>query len=134
MPESQNTQSPSLSFLALLTEDAACSEGRNAEQREVVRRWLRAVRLAHRGAKVTDEGPGIGLERPGEVATRNRVPHVWIELVEDPEAEALLERFGVKPSETPVTVWQGEDVLKNPTSAEFARTTGLEGGICKSCG
>src|ERR687897_2773864 len=61
-----------------------------------------------------------------EVAARNRVPPVWIELVEDPEAEALLERFGAKPSETPVTVWQGEDVLKNPTNAEFARTTGLE--------
>jgi thioredoxin reductase (NADPH) len=61
-----------------------------------------------------------------EVAARNRVPHVWIELVEDPEAEALLERFGAKPSETPVTIWQGEDVLKNPTNAEFARTTGLE--------
>src|SRR5918996_1276390 len=61
-----------------------------------------------------------------EVAARNRVPHVWIELVEDPEAEALLERFGSKPSETPVTVWQGEDVLKNPTNLEFARTTGLE--------
>jgi hypothetical protein len=54
MPESQNTQSPSLSFLALLTEDAAFSEGRSAEQREVVRRWLRAVRLAHREGKVTD--------------------------------------------------------------------------------
>jgi thioredoxin reductase (NADPH) len=61
-----------------------------------------------------------------EVAVRNRVPHVWIELVENPEAEALLERFGAKPSETPVTIWQGEDVLKNPTNAEFARTTGLE--------
>jgi thioredoxin reductase (NADPH) len=61
-----------------------------------------------------------------EVAVRNRVPHVWIELEEDPEAEALLGRFGAKPSETPVTVWQGEDVLKNPTNLEFARTTGLE--------
>jgi thioredoxin reductase (NADPH) len=59
-----------------------------------------------------------------EVAARNRVPHVWIELVENPEAEALLERFGAKPSEAPVTIWQGEDVLKNPTNAEFARTTG----------
>src|SRR5918997_1806502 len=47
-------------------------------------------------------------------------------LEEGPEAaEALLERFGAKPSETPVTVWQGEEVLKNPTNAEFARTTGL---------
>jgi CRP-like cAMP-binding protein len=61
-----------------------------------------------------------------EVAARNRVPHVWIELEENPEAEVLLGRFGAKPSETPVTVWQGEDVLKNPTNLEFARTTGLE--------
>jgi thioredoxin reductase (NADPH) len=62
-----------------------------------------------------------------EFAARNRLPHVWIELEEDPEAaEALLERFGAKPSETPVTIWQGEDVLKNPTNAEFARSTGLK--------
>jgi thioredoxin reductase (NADPH) len=61
-----------------------------------------------------------------EFAARNRLPHVWIELEEDPEAEALLERFGAKPSETPVTIWQGEDVLKNPTNAEFARTIGLK--------
>src|SRR5215210_4757635 len=61
-----------------------------------------------------------------EVAARNRLPHVWIEIEEDPEAEALLGRFGAKPSETPVTVWQGKDVLKNPTNLEFARTTGLE--------
>ena len=61
-----------------------------------------------------------------EIAARNRVPHVWIELEENPEAEVLLERFGAKLSETPVTVWQGQDVLKNPTNLEFARTTGLE--------
>jgi thioredoxin reductase (NADPH) len=61
-----------------------------------------------------------------EFAVRNRVPHVWIELEEDPEAEALLERFGAKPLETPVTVWQGKDVLKNPTILEFAHTTGLK--------
>ena len=61
-----------------------------------------------------------------EFAARNRLPHVWIELEEDPKAEALLEKYGVKPSETPVTIWQGEDVLKNPTNTEFARTIGLK--------
>src|SRR5829696_6704023 len=61
-----------------------------------------------------------------EFAARNRLPHVWIELEEDPEAEALLKEFGAKPSETPVTIWQGEEVLKNPTNAEFARTIGLK--------
>src|SRR5919202_3339738 len=81
--------------------------------------------------------PGLGLKIIGsrhsgdaarlrEVAARNRLPHVWIELEENPEAEALLERFGAKPSETPVTIWQGEDVLKNPTNAELARTIGLK--------
>jgi thioredoxin reductase (NADPH) len=61
-----------------------------------------------------------------EIAARNHLPHVWIELEEDPKAEALLERFGAKLSETPVTIWQGKEVLKNPTNAEFARTTGLK--------
>src|SRR5215217_6717681 len=61
-----------------------------------------------------------------EFAARNRLPHVWIELEEDPgAAEALLERFGAKPSEAPVAIWQGKDVLKNPTNPEFARAIGL---------
>ena len=61
-----------------------------------------------------------------EFATRNRLLHVWIELEEDPTAEALLERFGAKPSELPVVIWQGKDVLKNPTNLELARVIGLE--------
>jgi thioredoxin reductase (NADPH) len=56
---------------------------------------------------------------------RNRLPHVWIELEDDPNAEALLERFGAKPSETPVAICQGKDVLKNPTNAELAQAIGL---------
>jgi thioredoxin reductase (NADPH) len=59
-------------------------------------------------------------------ATRNRLPHVWIELEEDPGVEALLERFGTEASETPVTIWQDKVVLKNPTNAELARTIGLK--------
>jgi thioredoxin reductase (NADPH) len=61
-----------------------------------------------------------------EFAARNRLLHVWIELEEDPRAEALLEKFGVEPSDTPVTIWQSEKVLKNPTNAELARVIGLK--------
>src|SRR5215211_4133979 len=62
-----------------------------------------------------------------EFATRNRLPYVWVELEEDRnKAEALLERFGAKPSETPVAIWQGKDVLKNPTTPELGRTMGLK--------
>src|SRR5215213_7373105 len=61
-----------------------------------------------------------------EFAARNRLPHVWIELEEDPgAAEALLKRFDAKPSEAPVAIWQGKDVLKNPTNPELARAIGL---------
>jgi thioredoxin reductase (NADPH) len=59
-------------------------------------------------------------------AARNRLPHVWIELGKDPGVEALLEGFGTDASETPVTIWQDKDVLKNPTNAELARTIGLK--------
>ena len=61
-----------------------------------------------------------------EFAARNRLPHAWIELEEDPnKAQALLERFGAKLVETPVTIWQSKDVLKNPTNAGLARIIGL---------
>ena len=80
------------------------------------------------GLRIIGSRRSVKAARLREFAARNRVPHVWIELDEDPEAEALLGRLGAKPSETPVTVWQGEDVLKNPTNLEFARATGLEVG------
>jgi thioredoxin reductase (NADPH) len=78
------------------------------------------------GLRIIGSRHSANATRLREFAARNRVPHVWIELEENPEAEALLERLGAKPSETPVTVWQGEDVLKNATNLEFARATGLE--------
>jgi thioredoxin reductase (NADPH) len=61
-----------------------------------------------------------------EYATRNRLVHGWIEVEEDPKAEALLQAFGATPSETPVAIWQGKEVLKNPTNAELARAIGLK--------
>ncbi|WP_210479342.1 FAD-dependent oxidoreductase [Naasia sp. SYSU D00948] len=61
-----------------------------------------------------------------EFATRNRLPHVWIELEEDSDrADALLARFGATRSETPVAIWQGQEVLRNPTNAELGRVMGL---------
>jgi len=80
------------------------------------------------GLRIIGSRRSAAASRLREVAARNRVPHVWVGLEDDPTAEALLEKFGAKTSETPVTVWQGKDVLKKPTMAEFARTTGLEVG------
>jgi thioredoxin reductase (NADPH) len=60
-----------------------------------------------------------------EFATRNRLPHRWIDVEEDPEAEALLRELSVPPEDTPVVIWRHEKVLRNPSNVELARIIGL---------
>ncbi|ETK35313.1 FAD-dependent oxidoreductase [Microbispora sp. ATCC PTA-5024] len=60
-----------------------------------------------------------------EFAARNRLPHRWIDLEQDAEVERFLRRMGITPAETPVVIWRGELVLRNPTNAELARAIGL---------
>ncbi|MFG2324569.1 FAD-dependent oxidoreductase [Streptomyces sp. NPDC048568] len=60
-----------------------------------------------------------------EFAARNRLPHRWVDLEKDKEAEALLRRFGIRPEETPVVLWKGDQVLRNPSNAELAQLIGL---------
>lgn len=60
-----------------------------------------------------------------EFAVRNRLPHRWTDLERDRESEALLRRFSIRPEETPVVIWQGQQVLRNPGPASLARLVGL---------
>jgi thioredoxin reductase (NADPH) len=60
-----------------------------------------------------------------EFASRNRLPHRWIDLEDDPEAEALLRHVGVDPDDTPVVIWGGTQVLRNPSNSELAQVIGL---------
>ncbi|MFF4958848.1 FAD-dependent oxidoreductase [Streptomyces sp. NPDC001222] len=60
-----------------------------------------------------------------EFASRNRLPHRWIDLETDEEAEALLRRFGIGPEETPLVIWRDTTLLRNPSNAELARLIGL---------
>ncbi len=69
-----------------------------------------------------------------EFAARNRLPHRWFDLERDPQAERLLQRFGVTAQDTPVVIWGGA-VLRNPNNAELARRVGLpvpDTAICES--
>jgi thioredoxin reductase (NADPH) len=59
-----------------------------------------------------------------ELASRNRLPHRFIDLEQDQAAEALLRRLGVPPEDTPVVIWR-DHVMRNPTNAELARLLGL---------
>ncbi|MCG0288257.1 cyclic nucleotide-binding domain-containing thioredoxin-disulfide reductase [Streptomyces sp. PSAA01] len=60
-----------------------------------------------------------------EFAARNRLPHRWIDLETDQEAEALLRRFSISPEDTPIVIWRDHQVLRNPDNAELARLIGL---------
>ncbi|MGZ4612097.1 MAG: NAD(P)/FAD-dependent oxidoreductase [Kineosporiaceae bacterium] len=59
-----------------------------------------------------------------EFAARNRLPHGWIDLEQDPQAEELLRQLRIPASDTPVVIWRGE-VLRNPANADVARALGL---------
>ncbi len=60
-----------------------------------------------------------------EFAMRNRLPHKWFDLEQDERVEQLLRSLNVAPEDTPVVIWHGEKVLRNPTNAELARVVGL---------
>jgi len=93
---------------------------------------LRAF-ILRRGIHV---GLGIGLRIIGsrfsldarrlrDFASRNRVPYRWEDLEEDADAEATLRAFGVSPDQTPVVIWKGRTVLRNPSNEELAELLGL---------
>ncbi len=62
-------------------------------------------------------------------AIRNRVPHHWVDLEEDPGAEEMLRRLGVQPSEAPIVLLGPGKVLRNPSNVELARALGLRRDI-----
>jgi thioredoxin reductase (NADPH) len=56
--------------------------------------------------------------------TRSGLPHRWIDLDTEQDADVLLARYGVRPSETPVVV-TATGVLRHPTPGDLAQWLGL---------
>jgi len=76
------------------------------------------------GVKIIGSRFDPGTRRLRELAARNRVPHTWIDLEEDPAADELLRRLSIDTQDTPVVIWP-DKVLRNPSNAELARVAGL---------
>ncbi|MDH2413046.1 FAD-dependent oxidoreductase [Nocardioides sp. CER19] len=89
----------------------------------IVRRSLHAGTGA--GFRVVGSRFSSDSRRIRDFASRNRIPHRWVDLEEDSEAEGFLRRLGVSPEETPVVIWKGEHVLRNPSNTELATLIGL---------
>jgi thioredoxin reductase (NADPH) len=77
------------------------------------------------GLRILGSRHSPDMRRLREFAARNRLPHSWVDLEEYPAADALLRELGVTPAETPVVIWCGEKVLRNPSNAELAKIVGL---------
>jgi thioredoxin reductase (NADPH) len=87
-----------------------------------------------RRAFLIDVGTGIKLigsrfspdaRRLREFLARNRMPHQWIDLERDQEADALLSDLAVEPHETPVVIASGGEILRNPSNVELGKSIGL---------
>ena len=77
------------------------------------------------GLKIVGSRFSPDTRRLREFASRSRLPHDWIDVEEDPIAESLLRQFNIRPEETPVVIWKGTEILRNPTNADLARVLGI---------
>jgi thioredoxin reductase (NADPH) len=87
-----------------------------------------------RRSMLIDIGTGLKLigsrysndsQRLRQFLARNRMPHQWIDLEEDQEAEALLTGLAVESHETPVVLLGAGQILHKPSNAELATAIGL---------
>jgi thioredoxin reductase (NADPH) len=81
------------------------------------------------GVKIIGSRFSPAAHRLRDFATRNLIPVNWIDLESDAEAEQLLQRFNVSPSETPLVIARSGKHAKNPSIAEFASCAGLTASI-----
>ncbi|MEV5704886.1 FAD-dependent oxidoreductase [Actinoallomurus sp. NPDC052274] len=89
--------------------------------------FIRRSLLIEQGAGLRIIGSRFSpdIRRLRDFAARNRLPHRWIDLEEDEEAEKALRRLHVTPADTPVVILNGQRFLRNPSNAELARLVGL---------
>jgi thioredoxin reductase (NADPH) len=73
-------------------------------------------------------GNGDVLRLEGFLA-RNGHPRVRLDPETDAEAQTLIERFQVDPSQLPIVLCPGGQLLRDPTESELARCIGLVGPI-----
>lgn len=76
------------------------------------------------GFRIIGSRYSLETRRLRDFAMRNRRPHRFVDLEDDPTAERLLRQLGVGPEGTPVVVWR-DRVLRNPSNAELAELVGL---------
>jgi thioredoxin reductase (NADPH) len=89
------------------------------------RRWFVQQQA---GLRIVGSRTSSDARRLQEFATRNRLPHIWVDVDTDPGARAMLAQLGLIPGDAPVVLMRGGEVLRNPSNSQFARAAGLGTG------
>ncbi len=76
------------------------------------------------GARIIGSRNSPDTRRLRDFAARNRLPHAWIEVENDPGIEELLGGLGITADEMPV-VLLGDHAFSNPSNQDFARLLGF---------
>jgi thioredoxin reductase (NADPH) len=77
------------------------------------------------GLKIIGNHESDDAIRLREFASRNHLPHDWIDVETDSEATDILRRYRLRPDQVPAVIWRGAEVLHNPSNAELALVLGF---------
>ncbi len=70
-----------------------------------------------------------GTLRVREFLTRNGYPHSFLNLENEADVQAMLDRFAVSIDEIPVLIYQGKTVMRNPSNEEVATALGFNQSV-----
>jgi thioredoxin reductase (NADPH) len=106
----------------------------NAELSEILMRAfiLRRVELLSQGlgnVVVIGSIHCAGTLRVKEFLGRNNHPYAYMDLDQDADVQALLDRFKVGADDIPIVICRGDQVLRSPTNAQIARCLGFNDAI-----
>jgi thioredoxin reductase (NADPH) len=111
---------PAEEFRALAASDPLLGD-------EVLSAYLARRTLALRegsGFRIIGSRYSASTRRLREFAARNRLPHRFVDVETDAEAERMLRELGLGPQDTPVVLTRGR-LFRNPSTAELAAAFGL---------
>jgi thioredoxin reductase (NADPH) len=121
-------------FLEVSGEVLRALVGKDAELSEILLRAfiLRRLELIRRGyGNIILMGSNHSSQtlQLREFLSRNGHPYTYVDLDTDRTSQELLDRFEVKPSEVPVVICNGRDVLRSPSIQKLANCLGMNSSI-----
>ena len=124
-------------FLELSAEALRTLVARDAELSEILLRAfiLRRLALVNMGfgnLVLLGSHHSAGTLNLREFLSRNGHPYTYVDLDDDRDAQALLDRFNVKASEVPVVICNTRGVMRNPSIQYLASCLGFNSSIDKS--